>query len=282
MITSRGDYARSVEALTSSNGTAAYTSNTLNLVDCIPSTACALTWTSGAQSSSVWVQLPWRMTPAPTIECRVFALLGLVGIPAGVRVELYSGASIGALTQRSATEVVRLPNGTYGAWIVRDEGEGWTHEYWAWRIYNDDGDTSPIAASANLLVGELYASPAWQWDVGRWDTKVVMPHIINRANSGAARKVKRDSYRTVDLTITPQDWQTAMAGEDTLLDMLYDLAQQDCVAIVPRPENRGDAGVNADVVPRTAMLADLTDAGGLAADAASDHYPLNLSFEEFL
>lgn len=282
MILSRGAYTRTPQAIQSSNGTAAYTSDTTNLVDCIPSSRCALTWPSGSQSAAVYVHLTWRMTPAPTSECRVFALLGLAGIQAGMAVELYGGATSNPSTLLSGTETVQFPDGTVGAWVVRDAGAGWTHEYFAWRIYNDDGSGAPIAASATVYVGELYASPAWDWPVGRWETRVVMPQLLNRSSSGAARKRKRPPYRQVDLTITPQDWAATMLDDGSLLSMLYDLASQDCVAIVPRPEHRGAGGVDDALLPRNAMLADLTEAGGLGADAAVDRYPLTLGFEEFL
>lgn len=281
MLTSRGAYSRIVEPLSSSND-AAYLSNTNNLVDCSPSTSVALQWTSGLQNTGEYVHLPWRMSPAPAIECRLFALLGLQGVPAGTRLELWGGASLGGTAFLQDAEVVELPNGTFGAWLARDAGDGWAHEFFAWRIYNDDGVTTPIAASAVINVGELYATPLWDWPIGRWETKVVIPHIINRSNSGAARKVQRDPYRTVDLTITPREWQSAMIGADSLLAMLYDLARQDCVAIVPRPNLRGAVGADAAIVPSTAMLCDLNDAGGLGADAPVDRYPLTLQFEEFL
>ena len=282
MITSRGTFSRVIQPIFSSNGSAAYLSDPANLVDCSPSTSCALQWTSGLQSSAVYVHLPWRMVPAPTTECRVFALLGLVGIPAGTRLYLYGGATAAASTLLSAAEVVQLPDGTFGAWLIRATGEGWTHEYFAWRVYNDDGAGSPIASSAIVYIGELYATPAWDWPLGRMEIKVQIPQLLNRASSGAGRTVKRDPYRTAELTITPQDWRTAMCGTDSLLAMLYDLAGQDCVAIVPRPQLRGGVAPDAEAYQANSFLAALTDAGGLAAEAAVDRYPLTLSFEAML
>jgi hypothetical protein len=281
MLMSRGAFTRTVEPLSSSDD-AAYLSNTLNLVDCSPSTSVALQWTSGVQNTSEYVHLPWRMSPAPTTECRVFALLGLQGVPAGTRLELWGGASLGSMLMLTAATVVELPNGTFGAWLARDSGDGWSHEFFAWRIYNDDGVTTPIGASAIINVGELYATPAWEWPIGRWEWRVVLPQVINRANSGAAKKVKRDAYQTVEVMITPHDWQTTMLGANSLRAMIYDLGRQDCVAIVPRPNLRGAAGVDNDIVPATAMLADLVEVGSFGADAAIDHYPLTLQFEEFL
>lgn len=280
MITSRGAYTRTVQAMSSSDD-AAYLSDTDNLVDCSPSTSVALQWTSGLQSTAEYVHLPWRMTPAPTIECRVFALLGLVGIPAGTRVYLYGGATASAATLLSAAEVVTLPDGTLGTWLIRAAGEGWTHEYFAWRIYNDDGSGAPIAASAIVYVGELYASPAWDWPVGKMEQRVVIPSLLNRSSSGAGRTVKRDPYRTAELMITPQDWATAMMGVESLTAMLYDLAYQDCVALVQRPQPRGGS-LDPDAYNASAFLGSLTDAGGLGAEAAVDRYPLTLSFEAIL
>lgn len=280
MITSRGAYTRTVQPLLSSDD-ALYLSDPSRLVDCSPSTAVALQWTSGPQSSTEYVHMPWRMSPAPTLECRVFALLGLVGIPSGTRVYLYGGATAAAGTLLAGAEVVELPDGTFGTWLIRPAGDGWMHEYFAWRIYNDDGAGAPIAASAVVYVGELYASPAWDWPIGKIETRVVIPTLLNRSSSGAGRTVKRDPYRTAELMITPQDWTTAMIGRDSLVAMLYDLAAQDCVALVPRPQPRGGS-LDADTYNANAFLAALTDAGALAAEATVDRYPLTLSFEAML
>lgn len=282
MITSRGAYARTMQPLLSTGGTAAYLGNTLAMVDCIPSSICTCSWPTGLQSTGVYVHVPWRMTPAPAAECRIFMLLGLQGIPPGVMVELYGGATAVPATMLMQTETVLLPDGTVGAIIVRAAGDGWTHEYFAWRIYNSGPSGTFIAGGALFGIGEVYASPAWEWPIGRWDVKVVLPQLLNRTATGAAKKVKRDPYRTVDVTITPQDWTSAMISSDSLIAMLYDLATQDCVAIVPRPRRRGVAAIDDDVVPTNAMLADLVEAGSLGADAAVDRYPLNLQFEQFL
>jgi hypothetical protein len=282
MITSRGAYTRTMQPLLSSNATAAYLGNTLAMVDCIPSSICACSWPTGLQSTSVYVHVPWRMTPSPAAECRIFMLLGLQGIPDGVMVELYGGATAAPATMLMQTETVQLPDGSIGAIIVRAAGDGWTHEYFAWRIYNSGPSGTFIAGGALFGIGEVYASPAWEWPIGRWDVKVVLPQLLNRTATGAAKKVKRDPYRTVDLTITSQDWNAAMLGRDSLMAMIYDLAAQDCIALIPRPRRRGIAAIDNDVVPESAMLADLTEAGSLGADAAVDHYPLNLQFEQFL
>lgn len=285
MLLSRGDYTRVVQAIQSSNGTAAYLSDTARLVDHIPSSQCAISWPSGAQTTGVYVHLPFRMTPAPAAECRVFALLGLRGIPVNTLVHLYGGATSNPTTLRAQGRTVRLPGGGVGIWFARQAGSGWSDEYFAFRIYNDTGGVATIAASTTVYVGELYATPVWEWPVSQWEPRVVNPAQVNRSSSGVVRHVPRPSYRTVDLTVAPQQWEQAQAANsgNTMQDMLYDLQGQRLLAVIPRPNRRG-ASLNADqtAIAATAMLCGLTDNGGFGSDAGTDAYPLRLALEECL
>jgi hypothetical protein len=283
MIISRGNYSRVVQAIDSSNGTALYLGNTLKLVDGIPSSACAIAWPSGVQSSAVWIHLTWRMVPAPTAECRIFALLGLQGIPVGTFVELYSGATPGAMTMRTGGEVVTLPNGDLGVWIVRGEGEGWVDEYWAWRVYNDDGAGSPIAAEEVVYVGELFAAPVWEWRINEINSQPVDQSLNNTAGGGATRRVRLPAYRALECNVVPQNWATAaIDAENGLQAFQFDLLGQDVIAVVPRPRWPVGGPISDDAVRACAMFCVLARVGPLASNANNDRWPLSLALQETL
>lgn len=281
MIVSRGNFTRVPQALTSSNGNGAYLGNSNFLVDGIPSTRCAILWPDGLQNSSVYVKLPWRMVPAPTMECRVFALLGLENVPLGIRVELYGGATSDPSTLLTLGVVELLPNGEYGVVIVREPGDGWTHEYYAWQILNDDGSSAPIAAEAVIYAGELYATPAWDWCVTDISIDMVDQSLGNTSAGGASRRVKWTPYRTAQVAIAPKGWDVAFIDSTNGLQALqYDLLSQDNITLIPRPRWPPGAGLSQESIIATFLFGVLTRVGGLTSNAQADRWPLQFAMQE--
>jgi hypothetical protein len=281
MIISKGVFQREAQALESSDSSALYLGNTLNLVDGIPSTACALQWLTSSPSTSDWVHMPWRMVPAPTEECRIFALLGLQNIPVGVRVELYGGATSNPGTLLSLSEVVQFPNGEYGVWIVREPGEGWTHEYFAWRILNDDGNTSPIASEQVIYIGELYASPAWDWCLTDISIELIDQSLVNTSAGGASRRIKWTPYRNFQGVISPKSWDIAILDPTQSLQALqFDLMAQDNIAVIPRPRWPIAGPISEEAITAIAMFGVLTRVGPLSSNAQIDRWPLQIAMQE--
>jgi hypothetical protein len=284
MIISRGSFTRTAQAIQSSNSTAAYTGNTAELTDGAPSSRCGLTWPSGSQTTSVYVHLPFRMAPVPTNEVRIFALLGLTGVPVGTAVQLYGGASANPTTSLATGTTEYLPDGTVGVWIVFPIGSGSTYEYYAWRIYNNTGGAATIVASSTVLIGELYASPAWDWPINRLTINPVDPSPTNRSDGGSGNRVIRPLYRRIEVQITPQKWDVAVLnGLTSLQGLLYDLGSQQFSAIVPRTTLVGNRALLDDnTIQQTATLVTLTGHGPLSSDAGTDRWPLTLEFEQSL
>lgn len=282
MIISRGNYTRVAQALLSSSD-AAYLSVPANLVDGVPSSQCALQWPSGLQSTSVYVHMPWRMVPAPAAECRIFALLGLDGIPAGATVELYGGATAVPATLLAATTTVTLPEGDVGAWIVREPGAGWIYEYFAWRVYNDVGGTSPIVASAVVYIGELYASPAWDWPINEISDQPVDQALTSTSAGGASRRVRQPAYRMLDCNVVPKAWDAAALDPvNGLQAFQYDVLDQDVIAVIPRPRWPPGGPISDAAVRACARLGVLSRIGPLASNAGTDRWPLALSVQQTL
>lgn len=282
MIISRGRFRRIVQAIQSSNDTAVYLGDTNNLVDGIPSTGCAIQWPSGIQNTTVYVKIPWRMDPTPTRECRIFALLGLRGVPAGTVLELVGGNSPDPSTFIANAVVVELPGGELGAWVVLDIGAGLTRQYYAWVILNDDGSGgSAIAAEAVVDVGEVYASPAWDWCATDISIDIVDQSLVNTAAGGASRRVQWTPYRACQVSISPQAWTTAvMDTTNGLQSLQYDLLAQDNVVLVPRPRWPPGGGIDQTAVEETAMFGVLTRVGGLSSNAQLDRWPLQVGMQE--
>lgn len=282
MIISRGNFTRVVQPILSSNSTAEYLGDTRFLIDGIPSTGCPILWPNGTQNTSVYTKLPWRMVPAPTKECRIFALLGLQGVPVGTKLELLGGNNADPSTFVADSEVVELPNGEFGAWVALDIGEGVIHEYFAWVILNDDGaGDSPIAAEATIYAGELYASPAWDWCVTDIAIDMVDQSLVNTAAGGASRRVKWTPYRTFQGSISPQSWATTFLDKGNDLQSLqYDLMGQDNIAALPRPRWPPGGPLDQTAINETALFGVLTRVGGLSSNAQIDRWPLQLAMQE--
>lgn len=253
--------------------------------DGAPTTQTAFRWPSGAQTTAVYLDVVWRVSPAPSggVECRAWCIDGLDGVPVGAKLRLLGGATSSPATTVADTVTVRLPSGRVGAWVIRGAGGGATHEFYAWRIFNDVSGASPIAASSTVLVGEVFAAPVEEWPAAELSTSIVDASLVEGMSDGSVRRVKRMPYRKIEIKIPPQSRATAFVGDASLQGLAYRLIGADVVAVIPLPRERGSSAVQSSLANAMGYLAtpDLQSVE-IASAAGTDAWPVAIRFRESL
>lgn len=172
------------------------------LTDRAPATPVALTWASGAQSTSTTVSLIATCAVTP----RIVSLLG-TDLPDGLKVELWGQRSGDAspiydLGGNSQTQTITtFDDGSRGAhWILGDDLSPLTKL--EIRLYNDVSGTSPITASEELQIGEIVIAEAIEVEIeSDWKFSQKDPSTVRRTLASQGDRVPRPGYRV--LTCTP-------------------------------------------------------------------------------
>lgn len=275
-----------LHSIRASNGQAAEFTGGSNITDGRPSTRCAIKWI-GATTSD-YMEIIVRVEPAapymPAVpESRLWFIDSLVGIPQFTLVAVYSGISPSSLSYVWSNSLGSMPNGRPGQWVARQQGQGRTHEYFAFRIFNNVSGQASIVPGSTVQIGEVFAGPVIDWPAADLEIKPVDLSLTNEASDGTIRRVKRTPQRQLTVTIPPQTYDKAIAGVGalTLQEFVYRLIAADSLAVVALPRLHGSPDMTA-LQQATGFLVCLQDAGALKFSATSHVGPLTLTFKEAL
>lgn len=277
-----GQYTFTPQTLQSTGSTAAWLNSTASVVDGRPGTQSSFSWPTGAQTTSTFTTIPFRVTSAPATELRMFALLNLTGIPAGCVVQLVHGATSNPTTILATTSTLALPGGRVGAWVVRGVGLGVTSEYVGWKIFNNVGGSTAMTAGQTVRVGEVYADSVYDMTVSDLSVQLTDPTRINRSSGNQPWNAYRRPYRTVNARLTAASFAGAFIDSGNLQSILFALATRNYFGVVFRDRARGATVPSIAYAQQCGMLARMQPAGAIQADAVNDLWPCSLQFEELL
>lgn len=258
--------------------------DTQALHDGSPATQCAMIWPAGAQTTATTVLIPFSVSivdgPVPT-NLQFFGLLNVTGLPVGLKVELVSGAGPTPGTVRATGELVEFATGQIGVWFLLEDDEAFDDTSVGFLLYNDVGGVAVVDASEEYAIGEVVAAAVHDWCVAEIDLKPVDPSITNYPSQNQPKRLMREPFREVTISIAPRSFDVAFVQADSLVRDLFKLARLSTFAICVRPERRGGA-IDPDYVNATSMLATIKDLGGLRSNAAMDRWPTQIIASENL
>lgn len=289
MLITDGQVTLSVEPLLSNNGTAAYVGLSSNLVDGRPGTQAAVQWTSGSQTTSSYISLVFKLTPTPTIAfpARLFAIYfnrqnQATALKAGTKLELLGGPTNNPTNVMATTTIKRLPDGRLATWVYLPTQSN-TWQYWAWRIYNDDGDTNYISASQIIYVGEVFADGVRNFPLSRFKVLPTDPTRLNRSSGNQPWPVMRYPFRRTSIQVVPQPFATAfVTPNENMQQLMFKLSTARYFAVVPRDRPRAGSTPDENYVQNMAQLVRAIDIGALESEASNDYWPIDITSEELL
>jgi hypothetical protein len=255
---------------TAGSGGEAFQTDTTGLSDGKPARVTRLSWISQTGISiGDYAALRANWDVATTL--RVGALLGLVDVAAGVKVEIrgevagapgvYATLGGNALTQL----VIEFPDGTFGCWWVFAES---STQYTGIeiRIYNDlDGNTW-ATDDTTVDIGEVLIAPAAEFAARPLMTdQFDDSSIINFTIGLQIEKVERSTRRRLMLEVTPQTTDVAYGdGQTALVRLRSKLSRGAIAALVPllrAPAQGSDAAIDYDLIQTTAIYGTATRLG---------------------
>jgi hypothetical protein len=258
------------------------------LFDGKPARRARLRWRDSAvPATSHYVAL--QVGFAVPTPLRVIAVLGLRGIPEGVKLEA-RGREVGApsatallggtaLTQRTAM----LPDGTTGAWLLGD-ATSTAYEGFELRIYNDASGVTWANAATTIDLGELFAAPAVSVPI-QPDWRFSEPGTTRqRARTRAAQLASApgQEFRRLGVTAQPQSKAIARGGglpHGMDWSRLQAALRNDArAAAIPRWRTPTGA-IDAGEVQATALYGIAEELGEIQ-HLGGDYYAWNPMFEE--
>ncbi len=214
---------------------------------------------------------------------RVGCILGLRGVPAGLKLELRGRRPAdggftyelggNALTQRT----VEFPDGTVGAWWVLDAGLDAIIGY-ELQVYNDVAGGTVLEAEAELEIGQIVVAPALDVPIELgWSYSYRSGSAARRTLGAQVQRVARTPFRVTRLKPSVGSAAAAhgggLPGGEDWQRLLARLSRVPFSAVVPRI-------IDNDEVQRQAAF------GFVSVDAANQHVagPLwrmqEMTFEE--
>ena len=193
--------------LTSDNGSACY--------DGKPARRARLRWRNDAVPAighTLSITLDIASTPL-----RVVAALGLKNVPAGAKVEVYGKRAADAGTTYNFgggnTGTVQLfADGTAGLWFVLPAAATAVTKI-EFRLFNDNAGATWAIPATTLDIGELVAMPAVEIDhEPNWTDEPVDPSLSNLSLAAQPSTVRRQAYRRLECSMTPDGVAKARAG----------------------------------------------------------------------
>lgn len=193
--------------LTSDNGSACY--------DGKPARRARLRWRNDAVPAighTLSITLDIASTPL-----RVVAALGLKNVPAGAKVEVYGKRAADAgntynFGGSNIGTVVKLADGSFAAWFVLP-ATATAVEKIEFRFFNDAAGVTWATAVTTVDIGELVAMPAVDVDIEpEWAVEPVDPSQSSLSLAAQPSTVRRQAYRRLECSITPDGVAKARAG----------------------------------------------------------------------
>lgn len=203
----------------------------------------------------------WRDDAAPAIahtvsialdivstKVGIVGALGLRGVPAGTRLEIYGKRPADAGTTydfggQNTGLVLQFADGTFGAWfLLPDAAEAVTRV--EFRIFNDTGGATWATAATTVDVGELVAMPVLHIDIDAgWAQPRMDPSQVSRSRASQVAAVPFAGYRELNCTYSQTTEAKVRYGglpggmDWTRLDTAL-MGAQRCV-VVPRWQTGG-------------------------------------------
>lgn len=233
------------------------------LFDGKPARKARLQWPTGTPAVGQYVALQCDFATPSAVN--VAALLGLVGVGAGVKIEVRGRVGAGgyttplggnALTQRT----VQSPDGTVGAWILaNDLGTLFTGV--EVRIYNDKATATWATAATTIDVGELVAMPSATWPIREgWTLAPFDPSVITRTRGQQRVGTALPTYRVLTADLVPMDTGRVRGGVDDLEMVTAALSGNRRGCVIPQYKT---AGVNDyALLQRTALYGSAAELPG--------------------
>lgn len=212
----------------------------------IPRERTRVRYTAGATTASKLVITATRPTP---FSPRAGAMLSLVGVPVGTKVEIVGVAAAGGGLfdiggNSKSQRVGYLPDGSTG--IVWDFNAGLVATVgYSLAIFNDVNGAAAFAADTLFEIGEIVVAPAvtlpheMGWGQGRVD-----PSKVDRTAGGSIARVRRPNWRK--MTVRPlfgdEDQARSGALENGLsYERLLSILADDPFVLVIEEPDRGAA-----------------------------------------
>lgn len=284
MLITTGQVSMALGPVYSHDESAGYVGSSAPGVDALRGTQAIFIWPETMSNITNFVTITFQINPAPTAgnPPRLFAFLNISPeIRDGTIMELLGGNDDNPTNVIATTTVQTLPDGQRGTWLYVPTQSN-LFAWWGWKIYNNDGDGAYIAPDTQTRFGEVFADAVDTYCATSINSELIDPTRINRSSYNLARPLMRKPYRRLTVAFVPQDYEDAFVASDSLQALTYRMALANYIAIVPRETENKVTDPDPEYVQQTALLARVSNIGGIGSDARTDRWPLSLSFEELL
>lgn len=216
-----GNYEYIGPQVISTGSTGSFLSDPAYLFDGKPSSVTRLQWPSGAQTTSTYLGVEWFLANhgGDTPEDVTAGMVGIINtsLPAGIVVKVYDGTIVGTLVAQGTMQA--NANGTTSAWLKWTNRQMGSTQAVA-QFFNDDGSGTPISASEEFTIGEIFMGARSDWCMKR-DSRTgwVQGPRVRYSSAGTQAPVIVPSVRTFGFNLRPVTQEEAFSLDLPDVDM---------------------------------------------------------------